>query len=99
MSKKHIDERLDSKLSIVPPTHIQRFAAVLIVLEKSDKGREFADYVWENVKAQQERGDDWNDILRFFRKMADKRDYQNFLREVSFSRLAAIPDLRLYEGG
>lgn len=94
-----MSERLDSKLEIVPPSHIQRFGAILVMLEKSDSGKEFSDDVWEQVVAWHRRGEEWNDILRFFRKMVDKRDYQNFLREVSFSRLAAIPDLRLYDGG
>lgn len=99
MSSTELNERLDSKLGIVPPTHVQRFAAILILLEKSDKGRDFSDAIWQQVEARSKKEEDWNEILRFTRKMVDKRDYQNFLREVSFSRLAAIPDLRLYQGG
>lgn len=92
-------ESLEQKLSIVPDVYAQRFGAIIAVLEQTPDGKDFSDRAWEQVLELVQKEEDWTEVLRFFRKMVDRRDYQKFLREVCYTRLASIPDVRLFVGG
>jgi len=95
MSRDIISEIADH----IPQEYKQRVLSILKVLVKTELGHQFVVSMWvEHVQPMVKQGDDWSDILTFIRKVTDKLDYQNFLREVAYTRIATLPDLRTSGG-